>query len=129
MNSGKAENIDEYIAAFPESTRHILEQIRTVVREAAPGATETISYDMPAFKLNGNLVYFAAYKNHIGFYATPTGHEAFKKDLAPYKQGKGSVQFPLDQPMPLKLIAKIVQFRVKENQEKEKERLHVKNRM
>ncbi len=120
METNKAKNVDEYLAVFPEDTRRALEQVRAVIKTAAPDATETISYDMPAYKLNGILVYFAGYQNHIGFYATPTGHAAFKKDLAPYKQGKGSVQFPLNQPMPLKLIARIVQFRVKENEEKEK---------
>ena len=122
MNTNKAKNVDEYLAAFPEDTRRVLEQVRAVIKTAASGATETISYGIPTYKLNGVLVYFAGYQNHIGFYAAPTGHAAFKKELAPYKQGKGSVQFPLDQPMPLKLITKIVQFRVKENEEKEKAR-------
>ena len=119
METNKAKNVDEYLAAFPEDTRRALEQVRAVIKTAAPDATETISYGMPAYQLNGVLVYFAGYKNHIGFYATPTGHAAFKKDLAPYKQGKGSVQFPLGRPIPLKLIARIVQFRVKENEEKD----------
>lgn len=111
----KPANVDEYISAFPRDVQDVLQVVRTVVRKAAPEAEETISYAMPGYKLNGPLVYFAGYKNHIGFYATPTGHEAFKKELSKYKEGKGSVQFPLSEPMPLKLIEKIVKFRVKEN--------------
>jgi uncharacterized protein YdhG (YjbR/CyaY superfamily) len=113
-------NIDEYIATFPPETQGLLEQVRKAIREAAPEAEETIGYAMPAFNLNGNLVYFAGYKHHIGFYAIPNGHEAFKDDLSVYKTGKGSVQFPLNQPMPLDLIKRIVAFRVKENEEKNK---------
>lgn len=109
-------NIDEYISSFPESTRHILENIRAVIKAAAPEASENISYGMPAYKLNGRpLVYFAGYNKHIGFYATPTGHAEFSEELSRYKQGKGSVQFPIDEPMPLGLISRIVEFRVKEN--------------
>jgi len=108
-------NIDEYIAVFPPDVQEILEKIRLTIRKAAPGAEETIKYQMPTFTLHGNLVYFAAFKTHIGFYPIPTGIEKFKKELAPYKQGKGSVQFPLDQPIPYGLISKIVKFRVKEN--------------
>lgn len=96
----------------------VLEQVRSAIRKAAPQAEETIAYGMPAYRLNGPLVYFAAFKHHLGFYATPTGHEAFAKELANYKQGKGSVQFPLDEPIPIDLITKIVKFRVKENLEK-----------
>jgi uncharacterized protein YdhG (YjbR/CyaY superfamily) len=92
-----------------------LEKLRSTILKAAPEAEETISYKMPAFKYYGMLVYFAAYKNHIGFYATPTGHKEFEKELAPYKQGKGSVQFPLNQPLPFSLVAKIVKFRAQEN--------------
>lgn len=113
-------NIDEYIATFPPEAQNLLEQVRKAIREAAPEAEETIGYAMPAFKLNGDLVYFAGYKHHIGFYATPNGHEAFKDALSVYKTGKGSVQFPLNQPMPLDLIKRIVAFRVKENEEKNK---------
>lgn len=110
------ENIDAYIAGFPEDVQTLLEQIRATIKEAALEAQETIAYGMPAFTLNGKpLVYFAGYKNHIGFYATPTGHAAFKKELSGYKQGKGSVQFPLDDLMPLNLIKKIVKFRVRES--------------
>jgi len=108
-------NIDEYIAGFPPDVQEILQKIRATIKKAAPNAEETIKYQMPTFTLHGNLVYFAAFKTHIGFYPIPTGIEKFKKELAPYKQGKGSVQFPLDQPIPYGLISKIVKFRVKEN--------------
>ena len=108
----KPKDIDQYIAGFPKDVQKILEQIRATIKKAAPDAEEKISYAMPAFSLNGrNLVYFAAYKNHIGFYAAPTAHEAFKKEFSRYKTGRGSVQFPLDKPMPLKLITKIVKFK------------------
>lgn len=107
--------IDEYIAGFPEDVREILQRIRTTIKEAAPQAVEKISYQMPTFYLQGNLVHFAAFKEHIGFYPVPTGIEKFKKELSVYRQGKGSVQFPLDQPMPYDLISKIVKFRVSEN--------------
>ncbi len=114
-------NIDAYIATFPEDTKKILERVRATIKKAAPNAEEAIRYAMPTFRLHdSNLVFFAGYKNHIGFYATPTGHEAFKEALSIYKQGKGSVQFPLDKPMPYDLIDKIVQFRVQENVEKAK---------
>jgi uncharacterized protein YdhG (YjbR/CyaY superfamily) len=115
MKVSPAINVDEYIAAAPKKVQQLLQQIRATVKAAAPKAEELISYGMPGYKQNGVLVYFAAFKNHIGFYATPTGHKAFEKGLSKYKQGKGSVQFPLDKPMPLTLITKIVQFRVKEN--------------
>jgi uncharacterized protein YdhG (YjbR/CyaY superfamily) len=109
------QTIDEYIAGFPEHIREILEKVRATIREAAPGAEETIKYEMPTFMLNGNLVYFAAFKNHIGFYPIPSGVEEFKDDLAGYKTGKGSVQFPLDKPIPYELIGRITKFRVQEN--------------
>jgi len=112
--------IDEYIAGFPQDVQAILEKIRATVRAAAPEAKEKISYGMPAFTLNGNLVYFAAFKNHIGFYPIPSGIEQFKEELSVYKQGKGSVQFPLDEPMPYELITRIVKFRAQENLEKAK---------
>jgi uncharacterized protein YdhG (YjbR/CyaY superfamily) len=120
MNSDQTapKTIDEYIAGFPDDVQAILQKIRITVREAAPQAQETIKYRMPTFTLEGNLVHFAAFKNHIGFYPIPTGIEAFKQDLSVYKQGKGSVQFPLDQPIPYDLIGRIVAFRVKENLEK-----------
>jgi len=112
----KIESIDEYLMDFPFEIQEILLQILHTIKTAAPDATESISYGMPAFKLNGKpLVYFAAFKNHIGFYATPTGHEAFAKELSRYKQGKGSVQFPLNKPLPLDLIARITSFRAMEN--------------
>jgi uncharacterized protein YdhG (YjbR/CyaY superfamily) len=107
--------IDEYIAGFPSDVQAILQKIRLTIRKAAPDAKETISYQMPTFTLNGNLVHFAAFKQHIGFYPVPSGIEQFKTELAAYQQGKGSVQFPLDQPIPYGLISKIVKFRVKEN--------------
>lgn len=113
-----SETIDEYIAGFPDDVQAILQKIRITIREAAPDAQETISYRMPTFTLKGNLVHFAAYKKHIGFYPIPTGIEAFQDELSVYKQGKGSVQFPLDQPIPYDLIGRIVAFRVKENLEK-----------
>lgn len=119
MNTA-VKNVDEYIAGFPKETRVFLKQMRAAIQKAAPHAEETIGYAMPAYKYHGVLVYFAAYKNHIGFYATPTGHAAFKKELSIYKEGKGSVQFPIDKPLPLSLVTKIVKFRVKENLEKAK---------
>lgn len=118
MKQDKPENIDAYIAGFPEPVRKVLEQVRTTIRQAAPEAEEAIRYAIPTFQLQGDLVHFAAFKNHVGFYATPSGHEAFAPELSNYKLGKGSVQFPLDQPMPIDLIARIVQFRVAENLEK-----------
>lgn len=118
MTSPKPATIDAYIAGFPEAVQAILCQVRETIRKAAPEAEEGIAYGMPAYKLNGPLVYFAAFKNHIGFYATPTGHEAFQQELSQYKQGKGSVQFPLDGPMPLDLITRMVTFRVAENEAK-----------
>ena len=107
--------IDGYIAGFPAEVQAILEQIRLTVAQAAPEATEKISYQMPTFFLNGNLVHFAAYRHHIGFYPAPTGIEAFKSELSAYKGAKGSVQFPLDKPIPFDLIARIVKFRVEGN--------------
>ena len=113
--------IDHYIATFPAPVQELLQQVRQAILQAAPGAEESISYAMPAYKLKGKaLVYFAGYKNHIGFYATPTGHTAFAEDLSKYKQGKGSVQFPVTEPMPLELIKRIVKFRVSENVGKSK---------
>ncbi len=113
--SAKPATIDDYIAGFPKDVQSILQKIRATVRKAAPEAEEAIKYDIPTFVLHGNLVHFAAYKNHIGFYPAPSGTEKFKKELSPYRSGKGSVQFPLDEPMPYDLITKIVQFRVKES--------------
>ena len=110
--------IDEYISMFPEDVRTILKNLRQTIREAAPEAQETIKYQIPTFTLNGNLVHFAAFKNHIGFYPTPTGMEAFKDELSAYQGAKGSVQFPIDRPLPLTLIRRIVEYRVKENLER-----------
>ncbi len=118
MIPNNAKNIDEYIAAFPEEIQAMLEQIRATISKLAPTAEEAIKYAIPTFVLNGrNLVHFAAFKNHIGFYPTPTGIESFQKELSKYKQGKGSVQFPLDEPMPLALITKIVKFNMARNAE------------
>lgn len=112
MISNKPDTIDNYIAGFPEEIQTILESIRATIKKAAPEAEESIKYAMPTFILQGNLVHFAAFKNHIGFYPAPIGIEAFKEDLSAYKRAKGSVQFPLDKPMPLNLISRIVKFRV-----------------
>jgi uncharacterized protein YdhG (YjbR/CyaY superfamily) len=117
-NRSAPKDIDEYIAGFPEDVQAILVKVRMTIREAAPDAEEAISYQMPTFKLQGNLVHFAGYKNHIGFYPAPHGIEQFKNELSGYKGGKGSVQFPLDRPIPYDLIREIVAFRVKENLEK-----------
>ena len=121
-------DIDSYIAEQAAEVRERLEKIRQVVKTSAPKAEEVISYGMPAFKYHGMLVYFAAFKNHIGFYALPSGNDAFQKELSVYKQGKGSIQFPLDKPIPLTLIKKIVKFRVKENLEKVTSRASVTER-
>jgi uncharacterized protein YdhG (YjbR/CyaY superfamily) len=114
MNN-RYKSIDEYIQSFPAEVRTILENIRQIIRRAAPHAQETISYQMPAFKLNGILVYFAAFKKHIGFFPTASGVAAFKKDLEGYKSSKGTIQFPLEKPIPYALIEKIVDYRVREN--------------
>lgn len=116
----KFQNIDDYIKEFPPDVQQKLNKVRQVIREAAPEATETISYQMPTFRINGNLVHFAAFKNHIGFYPTPSGITQFKKELDNYKNAKGSVQFPIDQEIPYDLISKIVKFRIKENLNKRK---------
>lgn len=109
--------IDMYIASFPDDVREILKRIRHLVLKYAPEAEESITYGMPAYKTNGKpLVYFAAFKNHIGLYATPSGHAAFEEELSVYKRGKGSVQFPLNKPIPYDLIRRIIEFRVIENQ-------------
>jgi uncharacterized protein YdhG (YjbR/CyaY superfamily) len=111
-------SIDEYIATFPEDIQKILEELRATIKAAAPEAQEKISYQMPAFALKGNLVYFAVAKNHIGFYPTPSAIQAFKHELSSYEGSKGAVRFPIDKPLPLKLISKIVKFRVAENLKK-----------
>lgn len=110
--------IDEYIASFPDEIQKKLHDLRETIRSCAPGASEKISYQMPTFFLHGNLIHFAAYKNHIGLYPTPNGIQAFSKELSIYASGKGSVQFPLDKPLPLELVKKIVKFRVEENLKK-----------
>lgn len=107
--------IDAYITGYPPEVRERLELVRATIQEAAPTATETIKYGMPTFVLNGNLVYFAAFKHHIGIYSFPSAHQAFAEQLAGYKRGKGSVQLPHDAPLPLALIGKMVRFRVQEN--------------
>jgi uncharacterized protein YdhG (YjbR/CyaY superfamily) len=107
--------IDEYIAAFPKNIQSILEELRQAIKESAPEAEETISYQMPAFKLNGILVWFAAHKNHIGFYPKTSAIETFKQELSDYEISKGTIRFPLDKPIPLDLVKKIVKYRVKEN--------------
>jgi len=107
--------IDNYISQFPKEKQDILQKIRLIIKELAPEAKETIKYAMPTFVLNGNLVHFAAFQNHIGFYPVPSGIEAFKQELSVYKGGKGSVQFPLNKPIPYDLISKIVEFRINEN--------------
>ena len=116
----KPKNFEEYVIGFPESTQLLLEQLRATIKKAAPLAEEVISYGMPAFKLHGMLVWYAAFSKHIGFYPRASGIEAFKKELSIYKGATGSVQFPLDKPLPLGLISKIVKFRLKENLEKQK---------
>ncbi len=110
-------NVDEYIVSFPEEIQKVLIKVRSVIRQTAPQAEESISYGMPAYKTNGKpLVYFAAFRNHIGFYATPSGHKEFVTELSKYKQGKGSVQFPINETVPYDLIRRITLFRAKENQ-------------
>jgi len=120
MKSSKAgfTSIDEYIATCPTEIQKTLQELRATIKAAAPGAEEKISYQMPAFALKGNLVYFAAFKNHIGFFPTGSGVQAFKHELSQYKGSKGTVRFPLDKPLPLELISKIVKFRVAENLKK-----------
>ncbi|MFL0246111.1 iron chaperone [Candidatus Clostridium stratigraminis] len=115
MEQPICKTIDEYISLFPHEIQEKLKNIRKVIKEAAPGAEEVISYQMPAFKFHGILVYFAVFKKHIGFYPTSSGITAFKDELSKYKGGKGSVQFPLDEPIPYELISRIVKFRVNEN--------------
>jgi uncharacterized protein YdhG (YjbR/CyaY superfamily) len=130
MKSGSdaPRTVDEYIAAFPPRVRKTLEQVRTTIRKAAPEAEEAMKYGIPTFTLGGNLVHFGAFKTHIGFYPTPSGVEAFRKELAAYEGAKGSVQFPLDTPMPLGLIERIVKFRVREMRQKTVEKKAVKKK-
>src|SRR2546426_7536778 len=120
MRRKEFETIDEYIETFPEDIQRILEKTRRTIRRAAPEAKEAISYSIPTFKLNGNLVHFAAFKNHIGFYPTSSGIAAFKKELSPYARSKGTVQFPIEKPVPYDLVKKIAMLRRRENLEKKK---------
>jgi len=118
MKKPQVNEIDKYIEGFPKETQFILEQVRETIQKAAPEAEESINYGIPTFLLKGNLVHFAAFKNHIGFYPAPSGIKAFRQELSVYKGAKGSVQFPIDKPIPFNLISKIVKFRVLENIEK-----------
>lgn len=117
MKSNLPKDIDEYIAGFPKEVQQMLQEMRTAILKAAPKAEETIKYAMPTFTFHGNLVHFAGYKNHIGFYPAPSGIEEFKKELAAYERSKGAIRFPLDKKLPLSLISKIVKFRVKKTLE------------
>ena len=121
----KATTIEEYIAGFPKNTQVALQEVRSAIQKVAPGAEETISYAIPTFKQNGNyLVYFAGYKNHVGLYPIPRGNAEFEDDFSAYKtSGKGAIQFPLSEPMPIRLITKIVKFRLQENLKKEKTKI------
>ena len=119
MKAGvKFESVDQYISTFPASTKKLLKTMRKTIRDAAPDAEEVISYNMPAFRQNGMLVFYAGYKGHIGFYPVSSAIRQFKKELEPYEQSKGTIRFPLDQPVPVNLITKIVKFRLQENAEK-----------
>lgn len=128
MKENKAiyKSMDEYILEFPIEVQEILERLRKIIKESAPDAEEKISYQMPTFALHGNLVHFAAFKNHIGFYPAPSGINAFKEELSEYKSGKGSIQFPIEKPLPYDLIREIVKFRVTENIEKAEVKLKKK---
>jgi uncharacterized protein YdhG (YjbR/CyaY superfamily) len=125
-NTAVAKNIDEYIEQFPENVQTILQKLRVTITKAAPRAEEVISYQMPAFKYHGVLVYFAGYKSHIGFYPTSSPMKVFQKELAGYKTSKGAIQFPIEKAIPLTLVKNIVKFRIKENLEKEAARLKKK---
>jgi uncharacterized protein YdhG (YjbR/CyaY superfamily) len=120
MKAANASDPSHYIASFPAHTQKLLKQLRSAIKKAAPKAEEVISYRMPAFRLNGILVWYAGYKAHIGFYPCASSIKAFKEELKPYKTSKGAIQFPLDKPIPLKLVERIVKFRVQENQEKQR---------
>ena len=120
MKNSKKDTIDEYIAGFPKDIQKLLEEVRATIKKAAPTAEEVISYSMPAYKINSVLVYFAAFKNHIGFFPTASGIKAFQHQIEKYKWSKGTIQFPFDQPLPEKLIKAIVRFRVKEDEQKSK---------
>jgi uncharacterized protein YdhG (YjbR/CyaY superfamily) len=120
-------SLDEYTQSFPEGIQKLLNEVRAAIKSVALEATEKISYQIPTFYINGNLVHFAAFKNHIGFYPTSSGIAAFKDELKEYKSAKGSVQFPLDKPMPIDLIKRIVKFRVKENMQKPTKKIREQN--
>lgn len=128
-HTGTPDTIDAYIAGFPSDVQAILQQVRMTIRKAAPNAQEGIRYRMPTFLLNGNLVHFAAFRNHIGFYPTPSGISAFTRELSPYESARGSVRFPIDRPMPLSLIARIVRFRVRETAARTPEKKRVRSRV
>jgi len=113
-----AKNIDDYIAGFPPNVQKLLQRVRKTIQQAAPDAEEAIKYGIPTFTLNGNLVHFGGYKEHIGFYPAPSGIAEFKKELAKYQSGKGTIRFPLDEPIPFDLITRITKFRVRKNREK-----------
>jgi uncharacterized protein YdhG (YjbR/CyaY superfamily) len=125
-NKATFKSIDEYLLQFPSEVQEILKTLRKVIKESAPDAEEKISYQMPTFVLHGNLVHFAAFKNHIGFYPTPSGIDAFKHELSEYKGAKGSVQFPIEKPLPFELISEIVKFRVAENIKQAEDKLKKK---
>ncbi|TCD03762.1 iron chaperone [Pedobacter psychroterrae] len=127
MITTKTDSIEAYISGFPKHIQEILEQIRSTIKSVAPDASEAIKYAIPTFILNGNLVHFAGYKNHIGLYPAPSGMKQFEEEIAMYKTGKGTLQFPIDQPMPLDLIARIVKFRVQENEAKTKKKITFKS--
>jgi uncharacterized protein YdhG (YjbR/CyaY superfamily) len=119
MHAGEGhQSVDAYIATFPPEVQALLQQVRATIRTAAPEAVERIAYQMPTYSEHGNIVHFAALKHHIGFYPTPSGIEAFAEEMAPYVSTKGAVRFPLDQPLPLDLIARVTRFRVRENRER-----------
>lgn len=120
MNTHNVKTVDEYISMFPENVQIILKKLRQTVKQSAPKAEETISYRIPTFKLNGNLVHFGAFNDHIGFFPTSSGIEAFKKELSPYKLSRGTAQFPFNKPIPYDLVKRIVRYRVKENMSRKK---------
>jgi uncharacterized protein YdhG (YjbR/CyaY superfamily) len=122
MTRRTPKNFDDYVDRFPKQVQQLLKKMRLTIKRAAPQAKETISYGIPAFTLNGMLVWFAGFKNHIGFYPRASAITAFKKELSAYKRAKGSVQFPVDKPLPLALVSRIVKFRVKQNVSKNKKR-------
>ncbi len=128
-STNKPETIDEYISLYPLEVQELLQKVRMVIKKAAPEAIEAIKYQLPTFVLNGNLVHFGAFKNHIGFYPAPSGISVFKQELSVYEGGKGSIQFPIDKEIPFDLIGRIVQFRVRENLEKVKSKSKKKSQI